>query len=167
MQYDMHLPGGKVRFAPAFGVLWLVHVNFRGNLHGPIPWRVLLPFAFFQGISAWTDGPEGFSRVSPRLALVHGWLFQGLVTLGPETSEALLLLSGTLRWAKPPIAKSLAFSESGQLLQAVPQFHVEPQTWLFAIFTRKRPFADLRLRSFALIFELFCAHLRVSVSDRI
>ena len=32
---------------------------------------------------------------------------------------------GELRWAKPPNCQSLAFSERGQLSQAIPQFHVE------------------------------------------
>ena len=59
-----------------FRELWapLVHTNFGGNSYGPI----IGPFI-------WTNGPESSSKVSPTLALVHGWLFpvKRRVTEGP------------------------------------------------------------------------------------
>ena len=60
-----------------FSVPELVHMNFRENLYGPIPWCL----AFRENPS----GPMALKvrqKFPRRLALVHGWLFPDI--LNPE-----------------------------------------------------------------------------------
>ena len=45
------------------------------------------PFALFSGKFVWSNGAEISSKVSPRLALVHGWLFPVGVVLAHLSGE--------------------------------------------------------------------------------
>ena len=54
-----------------FRGIWepLVRMNFKEDSYGP------KALCLVSGRCVWTNGPETSSKVSPRLALVHGWFF--------------------------------------------------------------------------------------------
>ena len=108
----------------------LVHMNFRGNPYGPIPWCLA-----FRGTSVWTSGAESPSKVSPQTGIDPWMALPAWRRSQPTLSWSDVLRSGEKIYTHTPLPEVIFKGEGGCVyfeataagfLYAPPLFYVRP-----------------------------------------